>query len=286
MAPEQIRGASKVDERADLYSFGTVVFEALTGRLAHDASGQMAMLASKLERPASRLADCALVPTPPELDALVARLLARDPAERLATAREVLGAWEALGPATVEPRAYAFDAATIAAPAGATQTSLTAGTGSILPSSRGSRLPLVVAAGAVAMSLGVFGAMLLARAPGDEGRAQAGEETARSSGAHAAPPTSAAAAVAEAPSLAGTATAPASAPAFGAPAGTASSGVAPAVSTDGDWITVAPATLDLTVDAGLSAAARPSRRRYGRPSAPATTKRGTGEPRIEDRPRY
>ena len=57
MAPEQIRGASKVDERADLYAFAMVVFEALSGRLAYDASGSIALIACKLEKPARSIRD-------------------------------------------------------------------------------------------------------------------------------------------------------------------------------------------------------------------------------------
>ena len=104
MAPEQIRGASHVDERADVYSFATVIFEALSGRLAHDASGQIAMIASKLERPARNLRDCARVPTPPGVEQLLARCLSRKPAERPSTAIELLRLWRALGAPTQAPR--------------------------------------------------------------------------------------------------------------------------------------------------------------------------------------
>ncbi|MEA2753370.1 MAG: hypothetical protein QOI41_7513, partial [Myxococcales bacterium] len=82
MAPEQIRGASKVDDRADLYAFGVLVFEMLCGRLPHDGPSQMAILASKLENDPARLRDCSRVPTPDGLDALVAKALVRDPKNR------------------------------------------------------------------------------------------------------------------------------------------------------------------------------------------------------------
>jgi len=103
MAPEQIRGASKVDERADIYSFAMVIFEAVSGRLAFDASGQMAILASKLERPARQLRTAAAVPIPVGLDALVNKCLARAPGDRFPTARDVLKAWRTLGVATQLP---------------------------------------------------------------------------------------------------------------------------------------------------------------------------------------
>ena len=97
MAPEQIRGASKVDDRADLYAFGVLVFELVCGRLPHDGPSQMAILASKLENSPARLRDCSRVPTPIGLDALVDKALVRDPAARFASAQELLKAWRKLG---------------------------------------------------------------------------------------------------------------------------------------------------------------------------------------------
>jgi serine/threonine-protein kinase len=96
MAPEQIRGAARVDERADLYAFGALVFEMLSGRLPHEGAGQMAILASKLESAAARLGDCARVAIPGGLDELVTRALQRDPDDRFGNAQELLKAWRAL----------------------------------------------------------------------------------------------------------------------------------------------------------------------------------------------
>lgn len=103
MAPEQIRGAAKVDDRADLYAFGALVFEMLTGRLPHEGPSQMAILASKLEKPAARLADHVLVEIPQGLDALVAKTLARDPQDRFASAQELLKAWRAVSTGQLTP---------------------------------------------------------------------------------------------------------------------------------------------------------------------------------------
>ena len=97
MAPEQIRGASKVDDRADLYAFGVLVFEMVCARLPHDGPSQMAILASKLENSPARLRDCSRVPTPIGLDALVDKALVRDPSARFASAQELLKAWRKLG---------------------------------------------------------------------------------------------------------------------------------------------------------------------------------------------
>ena len=103
-----------------------VIFELVCGRIAFDQSGQMAILAAKLEGRAPRLRDCAVVAVPPELDALVMKALSRKPGDRFASAREMQQAWRALGAATESPRASARGQSTPSAHP--TQTALTAGT--------------------------------------------------------------------------------------------------------------------------------------------------------------
>jgi hypothetical protein len=107
MAPEQIRGAAKVDERADLYAFGALVFEMLTGRLPHEGPSQMAILASKLEKGAAKLSDHVLVEIPEGLDALVAKSLARDPQDRPSSAQELLKAWRVVATGQLTPASSA-----------------------------------------------------------------------------------------------------------------------------------------------------------------------------------
>jgi serine/threonine-protein kinase len=111
MAPEQIRGAARVDERADLFAFGVLVFEMLSGRLPHDGPSQMAILASKLENAPARLRDCSRVAIPEGVDHLVARALERDPARRFQSAEELLEIWRELA-----QEVGAFDAGTIPTP--------------------------------------------------------------------------------------------------------------------------------------------------------------------------
>ena len=96
MAPEQIRGASRVDGRADLYSFSMVVFEMMSGRLPFDAQGQMALLASKLEKAPRRLSEVVEGPIPGGLEDLLALGLARDPDLRPRDAAEMLTFWRSL----------------------------------------------------------------------------------------------------------------------------------------------------------------------------------------------
>jgi serine/threonine-protein kinase len=155
MAPEQIRGASKVDERADLYSFAMIVYEAVCGRIPYEAQGQMALLATKLERAARPLKGHNMVPVPSGLDGLINRALSRKPNDRPANGREMLRAWQALGPASSQA---AIQSPTLPSGPGAsqppTQVVVTAGVRSTLSGTR--RRP------AVAVAIGVGLAAVIA----------------------------------------------------------------------------------------------------------------------------
>lgn len=104
MAPEQIRGASSVDERADVYAVATLIYEMVTGRLPYDTAGQVAQIAAKLEAEPPPLRRHARVAHPPGLDTLIARNLSREPAARMRTTREFSKALGALGAPTAAPR--------------------------------------------------------------------------------------------------------------------------------------------------------------------------------------
>ncbi|HEX8792914.1 MAG TPA: protein kinase [Polyangiaceae bacterium] len=96
MAPEQARGDRFVDPRADLFSMGCVLFECLTGRPPFLGEHVMAVLAKILLEEAPSV--CDLRPDVPEaLDALVRRLLAKDPDARPCGALDVAGELRALG---------------------------------------------------------------------------------------------------------------------------------------------------------------------------------------------
>ena len=88
MAPEQARGEGEIDERADLYALGATLFEMITGRPPHVGPTPIAILARLVTTPAPRLCEV-FVDAPTRLDELMARLLATNPLERPATAREV-----------------------------------------------------------------------------------------------------------------------------------------------------------------------------------------------------
>lgn len=84
LSPEQALGRG-VDERSDLYSVGCMLFELLTGRLPFDADSPLAMAYQHVQEtpPAPSSFNHALTPA---MDALVARALRKNPAERFPTA--------------------------------------------------------------------------------------------------------------------------------------------------------------------------------------------------------
>ncbi|MFE7528955.1 protein kinase [Kitasatospora sp. NPDC057542] len=86
-APEQFR-TERGDERSDLYGLGSVLFAMLTGRPPFTGPNAWAVMARKHDEDAPGL-DTLRPDTPAELTALVAQLLARDPARRPSSAQEV-----------------------------------------------------------------------------------------------------------------------------------------------------------------------------------------------------
>lgn len=92
MAPERLRNPADADARADVYALGAVAWFALAGRPAFEAQTEHDIVYRVMNEPAPGLA--AAVPgVPPELDALVARCLAKDRADRpegVEAVREVL----------------------------------------------------------------------------------------------------------------------------------------------------------------------------------------------------
>jgi len=89
MSPEQVKRASSIDESADVWSLGVVLFECLTGRLPWgtvDSVGELIAAILTLELPAIQ----DLAPwVRPELAEIVNRSLSRDPGRRMRNATEV-----------------------------------------------------------------------------------------------------------------------------------------------------------------------------------------------------
>jgi TolB-like protein/tRNA A-37 threonylcarbamoyl transferase component Bud32 len=85
MSPEQATGAGAVDGRADLYAMGCVLYEMLVGEPPFTGPTPQAIITRSLvDKPRSLSATRATVT--PALDAVVARTLAKSPADRYQTA--------------------------------------------------------------------------------------------------------------------------------------------------------------------------------------------------------
>ena len=94
MSPEHIL-ARGVDRRSDIFSTGIVLWELLMGRPLFardcDASTMYAVMNEPIPRPSEERAD-----VPPQLDAIVARALARTPGERFETVEDLRAALDEL----------------------------------------------------------------------------------------------------------------------------------------------------------------------------------------------
>ncbi|HEX3761809.1 MAG TPA: protein kinase [Kofleriaceae bacterium] len=86
MAPEQARSEASVTPAADIFALGCVLFEALAGKPAFDGQNAMTILA-KLIFGETPLLEVHCPDAPAALAALVARMLAKDPAARPANGR-------------------------------------------------------------------------------------------------------------------------------------------------------------------------------------------------------
>jgi len=87
MSPEQAQGR-EIDRRADLFSVGAVLFEALTGDALFKGQNEFETMQRIMEAPVPNPSSCA-PGIPAELDAVVHRALARDREDRYQTAAQM-----------------------------------------------------------------------------------------------------------------------------------------------------------------------------------------------------
>jgi hypothetical protein len=110
LAPEQALG-QEVDSRADLYALGVVLYELVTGRLPFTGDDPLTIISQHIHAPAvpprTFRADL-----PPALEAVILKLLAKNPADRFASARDVTLALDNL--ATETPAAVAVSSGSVA----------------------------------------------------------------------------------------------------------------------------------------------------------------------------
>lgn len=104
MSPEQING-HPLDGRSDLFAVGVMAWEILTGQRLFWHSDWSTTIANVLQRPIPAPSVVRPVPrVPRDLEAIVMRLLERNPAMRYATAGEVKEAFEACADASARGR--------------------------------------------------------------------------------------------------------------------------------------------------------------------------------------
>jgi len=90
MAPEQLEG-KEADARTDLFAFGCVVYEMLAGQRAFSGDSQASLIAAIMSSPPPPLSSIRPV-TPPALDRLVDKCLAKDPEARWQNAADLADA--------------------------------------------------------------------------------------------------------------------------------------------------------------------------------------------------
>ncbi len=88
MAPEQLEGKD-ADPRTDIFAFGVVLYEMLTGRKAFQGKSKTLLMSAILTGEPKPLSNVQPM-TPAALDHLVRRCLAKDPEERWQTAHDLL----------------------------------------------------------------------------------------------------------------------------------------------------------------------------------------------------
>lgn len=89
MSPEQIKDASSIDHRADIYALGVMLFQLLTGQLPFSSKSQMDIYLAHLQKTPPAATD--LNPDlPPAIEPVLTRALAKEPADRYGTVQEMI----------------------------------------------------------------------------------------------------------------------------------------------------------------------------------------------------
>jgi serine/threonine protein kinase len=87
MAPEQLEG-KEADARTDLWGLGAILYEMLTGRRAFEGESQVSLIGNIMNAEPPALATLQPL-TPPALDRVVTKCLAKHPDDRWDTAHDV-----------------------------------------------------------------------------------------------------------------------------------------------------------------------------------------------------
>src|SRR6266851_7469168 len=87
MSPEQVEG-KEVDARSDIFSFGAVLYEMVTGRRAFQGKSQLSVASAVLEKDPKPISTLQPL-TPPPLDRAIRVCLAKNPEDRWQTVRDL-----------------------------------------------------------------------------------------------------------------------------------------------------------------------------------------------------
>ncbi len=90
MSPEQVQGYNRVDERADLWALGVLMYEMLTGVKPFEGNEEVGV-ALAIVQDSPVLPSVRRTEIPASLESIVLRLLRKDPAKRYASAEDLLG---------------------------------------------------------------------------------------------------------------------------------------------------------------------------------------------------
>jgi Tol biopolymer transport system component len=101
MSPEQIQG-HQADTRSDIFAFGATLYEMISGKRAFDAKSQVSVASAILEKEPPGLSSIKPA-TPPLLDRLVRRCLAKEPEERWQNVHDLVSELEWIAEAAEQP---------------------------------------------------------------------------------------------------------------------------------------------------------------------------------------
>ncbi|HET9795493.1 MAG TPA: protein kinase [Thermoanaerobaculia bacterium] len=141
MSPEQVRGYP-VDHRSDIFAFGTILYEMLSGRRAFKRETAADTMSAILMQEPPALSEPGK-DVPVALDHVVRHCLEKDPGNRFQTAKDIVFALSEASGSTV-----------------------TSGAQAVAPAPRRRRIVIAVAAAAIIAALIVAGVFLKKRSPG------------------------------------------------------------------------------------------------------------------------
>jgi serine/threonine protein kinase len=94
ICPEQVRG-EVMDHRGDLYGVGVILYELLTGRTPFEGHSSMDVLLAQATEEPPTFAEVGVDYVPASIEKVVRRCLAKDPADRPASARDLAELYQA-----------------------------------------------------------------------------------------------------------------------------------------------------------------------------------------------